>query len=272
MDSPTYAAILTMVLLFAAGSVWAIRVQRHSGYADAEGRLLALVEELRAEVAKQRAVIGNLESKYRQSLISEADANRRIRELEGTLETVRARVNELEALNAIARPAPRYQVPLIHIVGNATFGEADVVALRKAEIRFKRLNNATRPLIENEMNRRRLDGTLYRWAIISAHMGKEGVLLEAANDTAPPNWWNEQLSGLEVVFLNGCSSLAVADALAGLVDVVVSLGEEVENRDAANFAYAFWRRMQSGTMPGAAFESAIREIPAVSEFADIRTG
>ncbi len=267
----TYIAILAIFVLFAGGAFWAIRYQRSSGYVTAENRLLALVEQLRAEVTRQSAVIDDLDQRYKRSLISEADANRRIRELENTLDTVRARVNELEALNATTKPSP-YHVPMLHIIGNEAFGETDRTALAKAKIHPKRIVNATRKLIEDEMERRRLDGSTYRWITISAHMGEQGVLLEAENDWTPAEWWNRQMVDAKIVFLNGCKGLAIADGLAGMVAYVVSLGEEVENETAANFAYAFWRRVASGTEPSAAFWTATREIPAVAQYADIRTG
>ncbi len=266
---PVYVALLVLIALASGGVIWSIRYQRNNGYVSAEARLSQIVEKLEKEVARQKTVIDDLEERWIKSLQSEAEANRRIRELEGTLAQVRARVAELEAKGG---QAVGYYVPLLHIEGNAKFGNSDRVALHKAEIRFKRLTGATRQTIESEIRRRRLDGTLYKWAIISAHMGDAGVLLEASADMVPPVWWNEHLGGLDVVFLNGCSSLVVADDLAGLVEVVVSLGEEVGNKDAADFAYAFWRRVKNGDDPGQAFESAINEVPAISEFADIRFG
>jgi hypothetical protein len=240
------------------------------GYVDTEGALLEQINVLRKEVERQKAIIDELEMRYRESLISEADANRRIRELEKTLTTLRTKIQEMEIKPLSSAKASPYHVPLLHIVGSWEFGEADAKALRRAQVRFKRIQGATLELIDAELRRRRLSDSLYMWVLISAHMGPEGVFLESLEEVVPPDWWNENLIGVEVVFLNGCKSLVIADNLVGLVPAVISLGDNVTDVDATAFAFAFWRRMKEGETAGHAFRAAIDDVPQVAEFADIR--
>lgn len=159
--------------------------------------------------------------------------------------------------------------PLLLICGtSATTCDADRHALRRAGIAFQRLYHATQRSIEDELRRRRQDGTLYPWLHISAHASPEGVAL--ADGLASPSWWHERLDGIEVVFLATCQGAAIADELAGLVKAVVFVHEEIGDRDASDFTYAFWRRLKEGGDPHQAYRQALLEAPQVAEFVDIR--
>lgn len=145
---------------------------------------------------------------------------------------------------------------------------ADRQALRRAGISFQRMYSADRASIDNELRRRRQDGTLYRWLHITAHADESGIAL--ADGVADPAWWSERLDGIEVVFLAACKTATVADALAGLTTVIF-VQEDIENRDAADFTYAFWRQMKEHGDPRRAYNQAIQDTPQVAEFTDIRS-
>lgn len=159
--------------------------------------------------------------------------------------------------------------PLLLICGtDATMCDTDRHALRRAGVAFQRIYHATMRNIEDELRRRRQDGTLYPWLHITAHAGPEGVAL--ADGLATPAWWNERLDGITVVFLATCQGGAIADQLAGLVRAVIFVHEEIGDRDASDFTYAFWRRMKEGVDPHQAYRQALLEAPQVAEFVDIR--
>lgn len=161
--------------------------------------------------------------------------------------------------------------PLLLICGTgAALCDVDRHAVRRANVSFQRLFNATKTMITAELRRRRQDGTLYPWLHLSAHADEQGI--ELADGIAQPAWWNEQLQGIEVVFLAACRTAVVADALAGMVTAVVFVLEDIEHTDAGDFTYSFWRRMKEHGDPRLAYQQAIIDVPQIAEFTDIRTG
>jgi hypothetical protein len=163
--------------------------------------------------------------------------------------------------------------PLLVISGgdNVIF-ERDRVALRRANVPFHRILNATQADIRAELRRRRQDDSLYIWVLISAHAGPEGIMLR--DGIAPPAFWHDVLTDIKVVVLATCASSTTADELAGQA-TVIWFGEEIDNGLAADFSYALWRRMYAaGSDPklsvNAAYIEALREVPTVAEFVDIR--
>lgn len=172
----------------------------------------------------------------------------------------------------VGDPAPASPLPpkpLLLVCGpDPAMCELDRNALRRAGVIFQRLGNATRASISGELRRRRQAGTLYPWLHIAAHADARGVAL--ADGIAGPEWWAGELDGVRVVLLAACQTEMVADALAGLVTVVFVSNAEIENRDAADFTYAFWRRMREHGDPVRSYQQAISEVPQVAEFTDIR--
>lgn len=211
--------------------------------------------------------------------LSETECERKIAELEERVKWLlnqyqgaMARIAELEAsslhggITKIELPAK----PMLLLCGpDNALCDADRHALRRAQISFQRLVDCNRQQLEEELRRRRQDGTLYTWVHITAHATPEGIRLK--DGVADPSFWNETLTGIKVVFLAACQTAAVADALAGMVTVVYVL-EDIENRDASAFTYAFWRRMREHGDPVRAYRQAVLEAPQVAEFTDIRTG
>src|SRR3990167_7378492 len=209
--------------------------------------------------------------------ISESDYERKVEELEERvkwlleeLQLAKGRIRELE--KAQQTPAPKAATtpakPLLFVCGpDNRLCEIDRQALRRTGISFQRLYDATKTMISDELRRHRQDDNLYPWLHITAHANEEGIQL--ADGLAPPAFWNDILSGVQVVFLAACQTANVADALAGMVTVVYVL-EDIDNRDASDFTYAFWRRMREHGDPVQAYRQAVVEAPQIAEFTDIR--
>lgn len=220
------------------------------------------VVELRQELAEQR-------QRYEQRI---QELERRVDFLVDQLQKAGIRIRDLENqsehLPTVSRETDAIIKPLLLICGdNATMCDSDRLSLRRAGVGFQRLYHASKRTIEEELRRRRQDGTLYPWLHITAHASPEGIQL--GDGIADPTWWNERLQGIAVVFLAACQTAAVADALAGLVTVVF-VHEDIGDRDASDFTYAFWRRMKEGADPHQAYRQALFEAPQIAEFVDIR--
>src|SRR3990167_2916991 len=209
--------------------------------------------------------------------ISESDYERKVEELEervkwllDELQLAKGRIRELEKAqqNASTKTASIPAKPLLFICGpDNRLCEIDRQALRRTGVSFQRLYDATQQMVSDELRRHRQDGNLYPWLHITPHAHNAGIQL--ADGVAPPAFWNDILSGVQVVFLAACKTATVADALAGMVTVVYVL-EDIDNRDASDFTYAFWRRMREHGDPVQAYRQAVVEAPQIAEFTDIR--
>ncbi len=225
------------------------------------GKVEMRVAELTRELNQERS--------YREQLEERVDF------LVSELQKAGARIRELEQTALLARPPDPAKPsalpakPLLIICGDdQDLCTNDRQALRRAGVPFQRLTHATKQSIADELRRRRQSGNLYPWVHIPAHANAVGIAL--ADGVAEPGWWHEQLDGIRVVFLAACQTSSVADVLAGLVTVVF-VYEDIDDRDASDFTYAFWRRMQTNGDPVAAYQAAIIEVPTVAEFTDIRS-
>lgn len=228
-----------------------------------------MIDDLQRQLSEQRA-------HYEQQI---EELQRRIDFLVGELQRAGIHIRDLEKAiteggkGKVDIPPKKYlpAKPLLLICGMETaLCDVDRHAVRRATVSFQRLFNATKANLSAELRRRRQDGTLYPWLHISAHADEQGVSL--TDGIAPPAWWNEQLQGIEVVFLAACRTAMVADALAGMVSAVIFVLEDIEHNDAGDFTYSFWRRMKEHGDPRLAYQQAIIEVPQIAEFTDIRTG
>lgn len=158
--------------------------------------------------------------------------------------------------------------PLVLICGPvAAFCEKDRRSLKRAQISFHRIVMATRDKIAAYMRGQRQNGTVPTWVHVTAHAEDAGI--DLADGIAPPEWWAEMLDGVEVVMLAACKTSTVADALAGLTTVVFTY-DDIRDQDAADFTYAFWRRMRLYRDPQRAFNEAREEVPQVADSTHIR--
>lgn len=234
---------------------------RRSGWSSCALQLKQLQLEL--EVQRKR---------YEQQI---AEYEHRINELEervdflvSELQRSGVHIHDLERALIGGKSLPKFDTPLLLIGGmdDAIFN-SDRQALRRAGVSFKRLPKATKKTIADELRRRRQDGRLPPWLHIAAHAAAAGILLE--DGVADPSWWHENMDGVQVIMLAACQTVAVADALAGLCTVVF-VHEDIENRDASDFTYAFWRHMVEHGDPVQAYRQAVNETPQIAEFTDIR--
>jgi hypothetical protein len=203
----------------------------------------------------------------------EVDSEQRIKELEGRVAWLWGELQKAQAHSQELEKGSKQEEglvkPLLLICGpDNTLCNSDRHALRRAQVSFQRILEATKEAVRRELQRKREAGEIYPWIHITAHATEEGIGL--MDGIAPPGFWNEVLDGVEVVFLAACKTSRVADELAGMVTVVY-ISEDIGDRDASSFTYAFWRRMREHRDPVEAYRRAITEATQVAEFTDIRT-
>jgi len=232
-------------------------------------------DDMRQTIADLSATVNTLRRQ-----LDEADRNIRLLQEENA--RLKARVSELEGQMHPAKPPVAESDPwppkwLLAVSGGEDrFFDRDRASLNRAHVPFHRLRRATRRAMQEELRRRRQDDTLYPCILVSAHAGPEGVLL--IDGIVGPDFWREHLTGVTFVLLAACEGSTTADELAGLVERVVWFSEEVPNQAAADFVYAFFRRLVEKAAVDTpteedfdrAYADALREVPAVAEYVDIR--
>ena len=218
--------------------------------------LESTVKVLQADHVADAQRIGQLERAL-------AEAQARIKYLEGRL----AQYETTDRADDAAQPP---DFPLLAVFGpDEAITQADETALNQSGLAFKCIYHATRELVAAELARRRRARDLYRWLHVATHAGPEGLLF-GAGEVASRDWWNKQLAGVEGVFLAGCTDVAVADWLIGVVGWVISFTVDVDNELARQFALVFWTGMAEGQGPRASYRAACRAVPGLAKTSDFR--
>lgn len=199
-----------------------------------------------------------------------AEMERRLRPLWSEVDDVQRRLDNIvdEAEQRRGTSVAINASTILLICGNEMFCETDRHALRRANVDYQRLRSATKADVSAELQRARENHDPYRLIHISAHASPEGILL--GDDLAEPGWWNDHLDGVHLLVLAVCQGTAIADQLAGLVDVVVSVRDGIDNQLAGEFTYVFWAGVGEGRDPREAYRQARKRLPAIAEHVSIR--
>ena len=191
--------------------------------------------------------------------------------------------NEIDALNKrirdLERGGPQDSTPasnerrrvLLVGLGDDAMLQEDLAQLRRVQaqtnIRISRLLPVSKASLERTIERHRAAGNPVRLLHLSVHSGPQGLLF--SDGIADGMWLSQQLGGVEIAVLAGCSNDTVADMLR-VVPAVVSMREDVNNHDASLFSGAFWLAVGQGMDANEAFERALQRAPAlVGEFVEL---
>lgn len=202
-----------------------------------------------------------------------AGLQRMLVEKQNEIDQLRERIRQLERgviTDNPNTPTERRRVLLVGIGDDAMLQE-DLTQLRRVQsqtnIRISRLMPVSRASLERTIERHRAAGTPVKLLHLAVHSGPQGLLFE--DGIADGLWLSQHLAGIDIAMLAGCSNDTVADLLR-VVPAVVSMREDVDNRDAAIFAGAFWLAVGQGMDANEAFERALQRAPAlVGEFVEL---
>lgn len=155
------------------------------------------------------------------------------------------------------------------VCGDEEFCTSDRRALRRSGLLFLRLMYPTAQALAEELRRRRSDGNLYPIIHFSSHGTPTGIEL-FENNSISGEELSELVDGVDLVFLNTCSNVLIADSLADVVNYVILVYEDIENALAEQFASEFYIQYARGRTITQAFKHALSIVPEVSEYVDLR--
>lgn len=212
---------------------------------------------------------------------------RRVADLESTVKTLQTmlydkqrevielteRIRQLEHSAVVASrtdsPTQRQRKPMLVVgIGTDRMLETDLAALRSVSgFQLSVLRDVSRVSLETMLERHRANGFPVRYVHLAVHAGPTGLLF--SDGLADGLWLSRHLDGVEILVLAGCESDRVADLL-GVVGAVVSMRDEVENRDASIFTRAFWSAVVGGSDVETALAAALERSPsAVAEMVEL---
>ena len=202
-----------------------------------------------------------------------AGLQRMLVEKQNEIDQLRERIRQLERgtiADSPNTPTERRRVLLVGIGDDAMLQE-DLAQLRRVQsqtnVRISRLMPVSRASLERTIERHRAAGTPVKLLHLAVHSGPQGLLFE--DGIADGLWLSQHLAGIDIAMLAGCSNDTVADLLR-VVPAVVSMREDVNNRDASLFSGAFWLAVGQGMDANEAFERALQRAPAViGEFVEL---
>jgi hypothetical protein len=169
----------------------------------------------------------------------------------------------------------RFALPeLLVLFGpNPAITARDQSGFRQAGIDFESLNPATRQGISDELVARREDRRKLRWLHISGDAGPAGVELvkeDGTPDTVEPEWWRQNITEAEIIFIAACRGTKISAQLAALCEWLIFFRQGVDNNDAGAFAGSFWSEIICGTPVESAYGQARQRVPGVKDFVALR--
>ena len=208
-------------------------------------------QELLAQVARLRDDVAALQ--------------RMLTEKQTEIDRLTKRIQQLEALagtsaTAAAKPARARKELLAVGLGEDAMLETDLAALRGVTaFQLAVMRNVKRADLEALLERYRANGSPIRMLHLAVHANHAGLAF--ADGLADGLWLSRHLAGVEVLVLAGCESDRVADLLS-VVPAVISMRDEIDNRDASIFCRAFWAAVAAGQDAQGAFDDALERSPS----------
>lgn len=276
MDIPT----LVWIFLFVLGSVGLLQLAKFavSKYMqwDTGEKSRELQEKLRGlqqelDKARDRVVILEkqielLMSQYNNAIVQVNNFKNLYEAAVEDTKSLRDELNEMRRdLPSPEISSPRRRV-LIAVVGTKGVGlEMDLASLRAVQmasgLEFERVLDADPDKFKKVMDRARMQ-RYQTYVHLAIRSDKNGY--QFGDEIVDAEWMSGVLGGVLVLVVAGAESDWVGDLL-GVVPYVVTMSEEVNQRDAAAFARAFWTEIGKGIGPQRALNLALQRSPATMQ-------
>lgn len=148
---------------------------------------------------------------------------------------------------------------LLAVVGSDAAARDDINALRQSGINVVMSHPPTIESFERRLNNLRATDRLPRGIHFGLHAGSNGIEFE--DKIATIEWLSENLSGIEVILIAGCSGSEIGFQLATRRQRVVTVQHEIDSDHAALLTRVFWEQIASGKNVLSAFSEAKRRLP-----------
>jgi hypothetical protein len=215
--------------------------------------------ELRRELQQERLKNEELSVKNKQLEIE-------LEKLKHDLSIIRERLVKVETTQEFVLTKEK---AALLVMSNKQFADNDRNALRRAGILFHRLSSGQFLELRNELQRKRIENRQYKVVHISSHASKDGI--EFSDEIVNGQTLSEIMSGIDLLFLASCSNVDIADNLIGIVKNIITVYEEIEDKDMQEFVFNFYNELKKSFNILESYNKAITLVPHVSEFVDLRT-
>ena len=215
--------------------------------------------ELRRELQQERLKNEELSVKNKQLELE-------LEKLKHDLSIIRERLVKVETTQEFVLTKEK---AALLVMSNKQFADNDRNALRRAGILFHRLSSGQFLELRNELQRKRIENRQYKVVHISSHASKDGI--EFSDEIVNGQMLSEIMSGIDLLFLASCSNVDIADSLIGIVKNIITVYEDIEDKDMQEFVFNFYNELKKSFNILESYNKAITLVPHVSEFVDLRT-
>lgn len=203
----------------------------------------------------------------------------RVEELEGRQEFLvselqKAGMKNMELqrqLDVSTRNQPQTEIsPVLVVIGSDAALKLDLTAMRAVQsetgMEFRRITDATFPVVKQYLDRARLNGHPYDKMHLAVRADHHGLIL--SGQVVDNIQFSEILKDVKILLIVGCAGSFIGDYL-GVVPYVVTISETTSQADTAFFCRAFWTQIGKGKDATEALRSALRSAPSsMSEYVE----
>lgn len=222
---------------------------------ECKSKIIELKKELQLERLKNEEL--NIKNKQ-----LELEVNK----LKQDLSTIKERLTKVETTQEFVLTKEK---AALLVMSNKQFADNDRNALRRAGILFHRLSSGQFLELKNELQRKRIENRQYKVVHISSHASSKGI--EFSDVTVGGQELSEIMNGIDLLFLASCSNVEIADSLIGIVKNIITVYEQIEDKDMQEFVYNFYNELKKTFNILESYNKAITLVPHVSEYVDLRT-
>lgn len=151
--------------------------------------------------------------------------------------------------------------PLLAVVGTDEATRDDLIALRQSGVDTLLSYPPTLDAFKKRLDNLRATDRLPSGVHFGLHADESGIKFE--DKVATIEWLSENLSGVSVILIAGCSSSDIGFSLSSGNQRVVTVKNEIASTDATLLTRVFWEQMARSKNAFIAFAETRRRLPPV---------